>query len=391
MGLFTLRNGVAEIVQKIVFLWENFGPYHIDRLNSVSGHFSKHTKIIGIELAEKSEAYAWEAQVTTQFERMTLAKDQRHFFEHSLFWQLTTLLKVIIDIGRADFFFCHYERPAIFLTALLLRLAGRRVYVMNDMKFADFKRNIPREVIKSVFHAPYCGALAAGRRSADYFRFLGIPETQIKLGYGAVSITRLESAIENSQSLEFSERPFIVVARFMPMKNLFAIIEAYRLYHSTVNNPRKLHLCGSGPLESDLRRAVQKSGLDHFIVFRGFLQADDVTRAIAASLCLILFSTQETFGNVIIESLALGVPVIASPICGATDEFLKSGQNGFLVEPDNIEGLAIIMKLIDGDEAMWNDLRRAAFAMRSKIDIANFSAAIAGLIRLNSELNEGKR
>lgn len=372
-------------MQKIVFLWENFGPYHIDRLNSVSEHLLGKAKIIGIELADKSASYDWDRQATVQFERITLAKHPPHFFDRALIWQLMILIRTVLGIGRAEFFFCHYERPVIFITALILRLVGRRIYIMNDMKYADFKRNIPREFVKRIFHAPYRGAVAAGRRSADYFRFLGIPEHQIRLGYGAVSTARLDTAIQYIQRPEFAERSFIVVARFLPMKNLFTIIEAYRLYHSTAENPRRLHICGSGPLEGELRDVVRRYRLDDAVIFRGFLQADDVTRAIAESLCLILLSTQETFGNVIIEALAVGVPVIASPICGATDEFLKSGLNGFLVEPDNTEGLTKLLQLIERDEQLWNHMQRAAFDMRPKIDITNFSAAVTSLINHDSE------
>lgn len=167
---------MAEIVQKIVFLWENFGPYHLDRLTSVAERYKGRAKIIGIELSSKSAVYDWEQEVINVFRRMTLTHDAPHFFQRSCLWQSFVLIKTVMKIGRADFFFCHYEQPAIFIAAVVLRLFGRRVFIMNDMKYADFKRNIPRELIKALFHTPYSGAIAAGRRSADYLRFLGIDE-----------------------------------------------------------------------------------------------------------------------------------------------------------------------------------------------------------------------
>lgn len=370
---------MATIVKKIVFLWENFGPYHLDRLDAAVKTFHGRAHIVGIELASKSSTYAWAQAVETRFERITIAKAAPHFFARPLRWQIPKLCRVLMKIGRADFFFCHYEQPAIFCAALFLRLIGCRVYIMNDMKYADFKRNVPREIVKTIFHFPYCGAIAAGRRSADYFRFMGIKERRIEIGYGAVSLARLDQAIQNVELPTQIMRPFIVVARFLPMKNITAILQAYRLYRDLVPDPRPLLLCGSGPLENEFRKFVSDHNLDDHVVFRGYLQADDVTRAIASSLCLVLFSTQETFGNVIIEALALGVPVIATPICGATDEFLKSGVNGFLVEPDNISGLANYMKLISSNHDLWEQFSAAARMMREQIDIVNFTKAIENL------------
>lgn len=363
---------VAKIVQKIVLLWENFGPYHMDRLNAVAQHYAHRAEVIGLELSSKSSVYAWEKEHHAQFHRLTLTQDGRHFFDRSLIWQIISLVRAVFKIGRADFFFCHYEQPAIFVTAILLRIFRRRVFIMNDMKFADFERNIPREMIKAAFHFPYCGAIAAGRRSADYFRFMGIAKNKIQTGYGAVSLARLDSYLVTYRPPDFQNRPFIFVGRFMSMKNIFRIIDAYHAYRLQSSIPRDLHLCGSGPLEEDVRQHVQNLKLQGHIHFLGFLQAPDVTRAIAGSICLILFSTQETFGNVIIEAQALGVPVIASPICGATDEFLLSGVNGFLVEPDNVQGLANSMLLIDSDENTWNSRSVAGRALRPRIDISNF-------------------
>lgn len=367
---------MAKIVQKIVFLWENFGPYHLDRLNAAADYFLDDAKIVGIELSNRSLTYDWQQETGSAFKRITLQTDGLHFFERPKLWQTLVLMKTVLRLGRADFFFCHYEQPAVFLTAILLRLLGRRVFIMNDMKFADFKRHLPREALKAIFHAPYRGGIVAGRRSADYFRFMGVPERNIHLGYGAVSLSRLDHAIASHPAPPFSERPFIVVARFMPMKNINRILDAYSRYRQDHDAPRQLHLCGSGPLEPDLREQVRKLDLESDVIFRGFLQSDDVTRAIASSLCLILFSTQETFGNVIIEALALGVPVIASPICGATDEFLKSGVNGYLVEPDNTHGLANLMRLVEQDESRWKQMSDAGRAMRPAIDIINFADAV---------------
>jgi len=55
--------------------------------------------------------------------------------------------------------------PAVFFSALLLRLLGRRLITMQDSKFDDKQRYLVKEIVKSVLYAPYQAALAAGARS----------------------------------------------------------------------------------------------------------------------------------------------------------------------------------------------------------------------------------
>ena len=64
---------------------------------------------------------------------------------------------------------------------------------------------------------------------------------------------------------------FTVIARFVPKKNLFSILEAFSLYVQQASGPRALHLCGSGPLEPQLREKAKELMIDSHVVFRGLV------------------------------------------------------------------------------------------------------------------------
>src|SRR5205823_8984958 len=96
-------------------------------------------------------------------------------------------ISACVASGAKDIFLCHYEHPATFLTALTLRLFGRRVYVMNDSKFDDYTRHLWREAGKSIMYSPYVGGLASGVRARDYLRFLGVPASRITGNYNSLS------------------------------------------------------------------------------------------------------------------------------------------------------------------------------------------------------------
>lgn len=94
------------------------------------------------------------------------------------------------------------------------------------------------------------------------------------------------------------------------------------------------------------------------IEYGGFLETAELQQALGESRALLMTPHWvEAFGNVAIEALACGVPVIAYRR-GGPAEIVQDGKTGWLVEPDNVEGLiAAIAQLDKLDRA---DCRRQA-------------------------------
>ena len=149
-------------------------------------------------------------------------------------------------------------------------------------------------------------------------------------------------------------------------------LEAYAIYCGMVETPRDLHLCGSGPMEPELRRIVAAHGLETRVKFRGFVQTEEVCRTLANTLSLLLPSTEEQFGNVVIEAQAMGLPVILSDQCGARDQLVRAGVNGFIIEPDNPNGMAFFMKMLSQDEALWRDMSLKTAKYAKLGDVVHF-------------------
>jgi glycosyltransferase involved in cell wall biosynthesis len=116
------------------------------------------------------------------------------------------------------------------------------------------------------------------------------------------------------------------------------------------------------------------------VIFHGFVQTEQVCQILADTLALLLPSIEEQFGNVVIEAQALNVPVIVSENCGARDELVRSGVNGFVIEPDNPAGLTFFMSLISKDEQLWRRMCCAAPQYASKGDVMEFTLAVERLI-----------
>jgi L-malate glycosyltransferase len=369
---------------RLIFIWDNFGPLHADRCDAVASHFDGTHEVIGVELASKSNIYDWVTESGLRFRKITLVQG-RAMEEISGFELFRRTIRACLSMGSdAQFFFCHYQAPAIFACAVVLRLFGRQVYAMGCSKFDDYDRTLKREVFKSFFYLPYVGGIASGKRSCDYMRFLGIPKDRIASPYNAVSLFRIRAMADvppAPDGVAYAERHFTIVARLVEKKNLQMALDAYVLYRSAVNNPRSLHIFGEGGMKDKLEKHAAKAGIAEFVHFHGFLQTDQVSQAYARSVALLLPSIEEQFGNVVPEAMGMGLPVIVSDNCGARDLLVRSGVNGFVIESDNPEGLAYFMKLIGEDEMFWRRLATEAREYAEKADSPRFAEAVATLVK----------
>ncbi|HVC47830.1 MAG TPA: glycosyltransferase family 4 protein [Terracidiphilus sp.] len=368
---------------KLVFLWDNFGPLHADRCDAVAEYFGRKHQVVGIELASRSKVYDWVPESGSRFQKVTLVEG-RSVEEISGFQLFRKTLRACLSMGRnAHFFICHYQAPPIFLCAVVLRMMGRRVYAIGCSKFDDYARDLRREVAKSFLYLPYNGGIASGIRSTDYMRFLGIAVERVKSPYNAVSLARIRKMAgvpPAPEGVPFAERHFTIVARLVAKKNLSMALKAFALYCAQTANPRSLHLFGTGPLEAQLREQAQADGIAVWVHFRGFQQTQEVSEAYGRSLAVLLPSIEEQFGNVVPEAMGMGLPVILSDNCGARDLLIRSGVNGFVIEPDNPEGMAYFMKLIAEDEQLWRRLAKSAREFAELSDSPRFAEAVAALI-----------
>ncbi|PJG55633.1 glycosyl transferase family 1 [Bradyrhizobium forestalis] len=368
-------------LHSIAFVWDNFGPMHVDRVDAVAAHFAGKRKVVGIEICSESDVYEWLSETGSKFRKITLFP-QKQLGTIGTVERARKIVSACIKEKSTDIFLCHYDHPATFLAAVCLRALGRRVYAMGCSKFDDYQRTLWREVAKSFFYLPYGGGISSGKRARDYMRFLGIPERKISTEYNTLSIDRIRklSGLEPAPGgIPFDQRHFTLVARFVPKKNIATALEAYALYRGTSEFPRDLHLCGSGPLENELKAQAERLQISPYVTFHGFLQTDGVAKLLGSTLALLLPSIEEQFGNVVIEAQAMGVPVILSDNCGARDNLVRSGVNGFVVEPDNPIGIAYFMGQVANNEPLYRRFATAATSTAALADSDQFAAGIAAI------------
>lgn len=124
----------------------------------------------------------------------------------------------------------------------------------------------------------------------------------------------------------------ISVGRMAPEKNLEQVLNAFEALR-WMNDKIKLVMVGDGPL----REQYQQRFPD--IIFPGMLSQKELSVYYASSDLFVFPSQTETFGNVTLEALASGIPVLAFD-CAAARDWVSPGVNGWLVPEDRPEQFA---------------------------------------------------
>lgn len=109
--------------------------------------------------------------------------------------------------------------------------------------------------------------------------------------------------------------------------------------------PHKVLVVGEGPAREDFAREVPGA------VFAGFQSGDDLGRAVACMDAFFNPSVTETFGNVTLEAMAAGVPVVAARATGAVD-LVVEGETGFLVPATDVNAYADAIARLVADPAL---------------------------------------
>ena len=207
-----------------------------------------------------------------------------------------------------------FDRPFV--------VTGRGTDLNLIPQYPGPRKKIMRVAQKAAHMMTVAGALKA------YLLDLGVADERVTVLRNGVDLTFFHPA-ENiatlRESLGFSKKPTLLsVGHLIERKGHHLVIEAMR------NLPgMDLVVAGDGPEQASLHQLVDRWALHDRVSFAGRLTQDSLREHYQAADALILASSREGWANVLLESMACGTPVVATPVDG-TPEVVASAAAGQL-------------------------------------------------------------
>ena len=199
--------------------------------------------------------------------------------------------------------------------------------LLNEPKGISIKKQLRRIFLKWVYNK-VDKAFYVGSHNKDYFTKHGLNEDQLIFAPHAIDSVRFSDStgdfldqanrLRNQLGVSKNDHLVFFVGKFEPNKNLIDLINQFN------NSSMKLLLVGNGPQENKLREIAKEN--IYFLPFQNQSMMPIIYRIGDA---LILNSKSETWGLVINEALACGVPVIASDKCGGSIDLINN-DNGII-------------------------------------------------------------
>jgi glycosyltransferase involved in cell wall biosynthesis len=131
----------------------------------------------------------------------------------------------------------------------------------------------------------------------------------------------------------------LFIGRLIPRKGFQRVIRALPAVREKADYPFEVEVVGTGEAKERLDAEAQKLGVSDLIKYVGTVPYEKLEQAYQYADVFVLTSLSEGMPSVILEAMGCGLPVIASNV-GGNNELVKDGENGFLVEGDDVKDLA---------------------------------------------------
>ena len=202
--------------------------------------------------------------------------------------------------------------------------------------------------------------------------------------FRAKSVQMLETAVTPDQIVERTEQNhsgpprFLWISRLDKLKGCELAIRAYAL--ALAENPDiRLTIGGAGPEEKPLRSLIARLGIKHAVDWRGRIPKEEVTSVMAAHDAFLFTSLRDTSGNVMLEAMAVGMPVITFAHHGAVE--ISTEETALRVpvttSKETIAGMKTAMLRLAADPALS---RRLGVAGQQRVkDMFTWKAQAARL------------
>jgi glycosyltransferase involved in cell wall biosynthesis len=170
------------------------------------------------------------------------------------------------------------------------------------------------------------------------------------------------------------DRPvFVSAGRLVEMKDHKTLLRAFALH--VARHPAKLIILGTGPMHDELQALAGSLGIADHVDLAGF--ARNPLPFMRAADAFVLSSRSEGFGNVLVEAMGCGTPVVSTDCPHGPSDILDNGRYGILVPPRDPSALAPAF-----EQVLAQRERLSPTVLRDRADSFSYASCADGYWRL---------
>ena len=282
-------------------------------------------------------------------------------------YDLTLASKIaeVAERENLDIIHAHYALPHAVCAYLAKQMLKRNIGIVTTLHGTDITvlgydpslKDLIRFAIESSDRVTaVSSALAA--ETYDLIK----PEKKIETIYNFIDervyLKKNTAVIKEKHGILPDEKVVIHVSNFRKVKRVQDVIRVFR--NIAGKTKAKLLLVGDGPEKSTACELIRKYGLEDQVLMLG--NQDRVEELYSISDLKLLLSEKESFGLVLLEARACGVPCIGTNI-GGIPEVIKNNVSGFLVDVGDVTAATARAMSILEDEQLSNRFTKAAIEM----------------------------
>lgn len=232
---------------------------------------------------------------------------------------------------------------------------GKGCVIFDDARRKDVPRSFPTNIVKRLLYRHVDAMLISAESHVSDYEWWGIPRTRLFFGVDAVDNDFFQDRADRirkdydrkRRELRILGPYFLGVGRLVDKKNWATLIRAFAQWQSDGQaEPWSLVLAGDGPGRTALEALIPAVIRDR-VHFVGNKTQEELCAYYALAGALVLPSRYgETWGLVVNEAMASGLPVIVSNECGCAETLVHDGINGWLFDPGSTAGLVDKLSLM---------------------------------------------
>lgn len=281
----------------------------------------------------------------------------------------------------------------LFSADIASRLAGclaRTKLVIGSERNANHshkKRNI---LAYRMTHKCVDLIIANSKAGAQYnSKMYGRPASDYRVVYNGVDTDRFRPrdamGLRKELGIAAEKRVIGVFASFKPQKNHTMLLQAFKKVLESfpdaqlllVGNQLYGSMMGTGDYNWRMEQLIDELGIRRQCMSLG--NRDDVEVIYPVCDITVLSSLYEGTPNVLLESMACGIPVVATNVCD-NSYVVKEGEAGFLVEVGDVEGMASRIKMLLGNDALRQEMgQKGVTWVRKEFSIARLVQETEGV------------